>query len=143
MAATPTTGVAAPAGGRASHGQQPLACALQLAPFAGDALQASVPACGCCSCGLATADYARRRHTCELLLLNKGQLGWLYSRPKQGETLADQRSNASIDIDGIMAVGVMWMPFSYSFLRSWAVDPRSSSGKTFSIMVRSSVRSWK
>ncbi|RRT72622.1 hypothetical protein B296_00001529 [Ensete ventricosum] len=53
------------------------------------------------------------------------------------------KGNASIDIDGIMAVGIMWMPFAYSFLRSWAVDPRSSSGKTFSIMVRSSVRSWK
>ncbi|RZS08043.1 hypothetical protein BHM03_00038972, partial [Ensete ventricosum] len=51
--------------------------------------------------------------------------------------------NTSIDIDGIMAVGVMWMPFSYSFLRLWAVDPRSSSGKTFSIMVCSSVKSWK
>ncbi|RRT35468.1 hypothetical protein B296_00012927 [Ensete ventricosum] len=37
-------------------------------------------------------------------------------------------SNASIDIDGIMVVGVMWMPFSSSFLRSWVVDPRSSSG---------------
>ncbi|RRT76438.1 hypothetical protein B296_00025146 [Ensete ventricosum] len=32
--------------------------------------------------------------------------------------------NASIDIGGIMAVGVMWMPFSCSFLRSWAVDLR-------------------
>ncbi|RWV98162.1 hypothetical protein GW17_00039003, partial [Ensete ventricosum] len=51
--------------------------------------------------------------------------------------------NASVVIDGIMAVAVMWMPFSYSFLRSWAVDPRSLSGKTFSIMVRSSVKSWK
>ncbi|RRT42440.1 hypothetical protein B296_00007489 [Ensete ventricosum] len=53
------------------------------------------------------------------------------------------RGNASIDIDGIMALGVMWMPFSYSFLRSWAVDPRSSLGKTFSIMVHSSVKLWK
>ncbi|RWW43681.1 hypothetical protein BHE74_00050624, partial [Ensete ventricosum] len=51
--------------------------------------------------------------------------------------------NASIDIDGIMAVGVMWMPFSCSFLRSWTVDQRSSSGKTFSIMVRSLVKLWK
>ncbi|RRT62026.1 hypothetical protein B296_00011628, partial [Ensete ventricosum] len=50
---------------------------------------------------------------------------------------------ASIDIDVIMAVGVMWMPFSCSFLQLWAMDPRSSSGKTFSIIVRSSVKSWK
>ncbi|RWV85561.1 hypothetical protein GW17_00052638, partial [Ensete ventricosum] len=51
--------------------------------------------------------------------------------------------NASIDIDGIMAVGVIWMPFSYSSLRSWVVDLRSLSGKTFSIMVRSLVKLWK
>ncbi|RWV89306.1 hypothetical protein GW17_00048555 [Ensete ventricosum] len=51
-------------------------------------------------------------------------------------------SNASIDIDGIMAVGIIWMSFSYSFLRSWAMDPKLSLGKTFSIMVRSSVKPW-
>ncbi|RWW60341.1 hypothetical protein BHE74_00032669 [Ensete ventricosum] len=51
--------------------------------------------------------------------------------------------NASINIDGIMAMGVMWMPFFYSFLRSWAVDPRSSSGKTSNIMICSLVKSWK
>ncbi|RWV84958.1 hypothetical protein GW17_00053290 [Ensete ventricosum] len=38
-----------------------------------------------------------------------------------------------------MVVGVRWMPFSCSLLRLWAVDSRS--GKTFSIMVYSSLRS--
>ncbi|RWW65546.1 hypothetical protein BHE74_00027149 [Ensete ventricosum] len=48
--------------------------------------------------------------------------------------------NASTDVDGIMAMGVVWMPFSCSFLRSWAVDRRSSSRKTSSIIVRSMVK---
>ncbi|RWW71190.1 hypothetical protein BHE74_00021081, partial [Ensete ventricosum] len=41
--------------------------ALQPAPFAGAALQASVPAGGCCPFGLAVADRARRRCPCRLL----------------------------------------------------------------------------
>ncbi|RZS07129.1 hypothetical protein BHM03_00037909 [Ensete ventricosum] len=73
---------------------------------------------------------------------SRGGTIWSANEEKkpQGEAY---NGNASIDIDGIMAVGVIWMPFSCSFLQSWAVDPRSSSGKTFSIMVRSSVKSWK
>ncbi|RWV87561.1 hypothetical protein GW17_00050427, partial [Ensete ventricosum] len=45
-------GVAAPDGGRAGRGRQPLAGALQSAPFAGVALQASVLAGSYHPCGL-------------------------------------------------------------------------------------------
>ncbi|RZS28132.1 hypothetical protein BHM03_00061690, partial [Ensete ventricosum] len=36
--------------------------------------------------------------------------------------------NVSIDIDGIMVMGVMWMPFSCFFLRSWAAVNDSNVG---------------
>ncbi|RZR92251.1 hypothetical protein BHM03_00020492, partial [Ensete ventricosum] len=48
----PCPPTATPVGGRTSRGWQPLAGALQPAPFAGVALQAGVPTGDCRPCGL-------------------------------------------------------------------------------------------
>ncbi|RRT35396.1 hypothetical protein B296_00020454 [Ensete ventricosum] len=73
-----------------------------------------------------------------------GRLGlFLFGFIFKFEVIFKWYGNASIDIDGIMAMGVMWMPFSCSLLRSWVVDLWSSSRKTFSIMVHTLVKSWK
>ncbi|RWV91293.1 hypothetical protein GW17_00046429 [Ensete ventricosum] len=62
-AATPAADVAVPVGDRAGRGQQPLAGALQSAPFTDATLQAGVPTSGCRPCGLVIADRAYRRPT--------------------------------------------------------------------------------
>ncbi|RRT38699.1 hypothetical protein B296_00041624 [Ensete ventricosum] len=57
-------GVAAPAGSRAGRGQQPLAGALQPAPFASAVLQVAMPVGGCRPCRLAATNHARGQRFC-------------------------------------------------------------------------------
>ncbi|RRT33935.1 hypothetical protein B296_00058586, partial [Ensete ventricosum] len=72
-----------PASGRAGRGQQPLAGALQPAPFTSTALQVGVLTDGCRPYGLAVVGCARRYRPCWLLPLRVAPAS-LVGRPLAG-----------------------------------------------------------
>ncbi|RWW39237.1 hypothetical protein BHE74_00055454, partial [Ensete ventricosum] len=80
----PYQGATTPDGERAGRGQQPLAGALQPAPFTGAALQVGVLADGCRPYGLAVVGYARRHRPCWLCPLRVAPaslVGWPWLQP--------------------------------------------------------------